>query len=779
MTTFLGAPVLVRGEAWGNIYLTEKEGGEFDEADEQALLVLARWVAIAIENAHLYEDIDARRGELERAVSGLEATVTITRAIGGETDIDRVLELVVKRAARWWTPACCSCCSRRATSSSVAAAAGEAGADVVGQPLRAARTALGEILRTGHAERLTDLSSRVRLGLGELADGRRRRPCSCRSPSTAAASASWSRSIASIRLAPFSADDERLMRAFAGSAATALATAQNVEAEQLRMSIAAADQERARWARELHDETLQGLGALQVMLTDGAASRPEALAAAVEQAIEQIETQVHELQGLITELRPAAARRPRACSRAGDACTSASAPRMASTWRARRADLRGRASTRAASSPEIEGTVYRLVQEALTNIAKHANAYRAQARVVERDGEVVDRGRGTRAHGFDPARGDARASGWSACASAWSSPGERSRSSLDPAAAPAYHGHAARRHRPPDGEDAHEADAAAGATAPRRRAPPRDASITRPRRPAVPASGQAEAPAPERLRHELDGDQAEHRPRGEGERERAADPRSPPRAGTPARAPTGCGALVSTAAQNCWRGRESGRLHRDRDAGALGDVLQRDREDHEQAEALRLRRVCRADREPLRQAVHQQHGEDEHRAPHARAPAAAPRGRRAPPGRARDEQERDPDREPGRDAPSEPSSSAGSSSPTIDATVIRPTVRPQSAGPQRVGVRAQARDRQCAEAGGQRRRRCRPARAAPPPCRAYSTGRGRGRSGPARTGWCGPSSAGCARGATRPCARSGTAARRSRCWCGRARSGAGCRPRAR
>ena len=97
MTTFLGAPVLVRGEAWGNIYLTEKEGGEFDEADEQALLVLARWVAIAIENAHLYEDIDARRGELERAVSGLEATVAITRAVGGETDLNRVLELVVKR----------------------------------------------------------------------------------------------------------------------------------------------------------------------------------------------------------------------------------------------------------------------------------------------------------------------------------------------------------------------------------------------------------------------------------------------------------------------------------------------------------------------------------------------------------------------------------------------------------------------------------------------------------------------------------------------------------
>ena len=69
--------------------------------------------------------------------------------------------------------------------------------------------------------------------------------------------------------APFSADEERVMRAFAGSAATALATAQSVEEEQLRMSIASADQERRRWARELHDETLQGLGALQVMLSAG------------------------------------------------------------------------------------------------------------------------------------------------------------------------------------------------------------------------------------------------------------------------------------------------------------------------------------------------------------------------------------------------------------------------------------------------------------------------------------------------------------------------------
>ena len=45
--------VLIRGEAWGNLYLTEKEGGEFDDEDEEAIVVLADWAAIAIENARL------------------------------------------------------------------------------------------------------------------------------------------------------------------------------------------------------------------------------------------------------------------------------------------------------------------------------------------------------------------------------------------------------------------------------------------------------------------------------------------------------------------------------------------------------------------------------------------------------------------------------------------------------------------------------------------------------------------------------------------------------
>jgi signal transduction protein with GAF and PtsI domain len=97
MRGFLGVPILIRGEAWGNLYLTEKAGGDFDQDDEDAVVVLADWAAIAIENARLYRVVDARRAELERAVRGFEATATIARAVGGETDLERVLELIVKR----------------------------------------------------------------------------------------------------------------------------------------------------------------------------------------------------------------------------------------------------------------------------------------------------------------------------------------------------------------------------------------------------------------------------------------------------------------------------------------------------------------------------------------------------------------------------------------------------------------------------------------------------------------------------------------------------------
>src|SRR5215218_2396400 len=99
MSSFHGVPIAVRGEAWGNLYLTEKQGHqEFTDDDERAVVILADWAAIAISNARLYHDVAQRRDSLERAVRVMETTTEIAHALGGETELDRILELVVKRA---------------------------------------------------------------------------------------------------------------------------------------------------------------------------------------------------------------------------------------------------------------------------------------------------------------------------------------------------------------------------------------------------------------------------------------------------------------------------------------------------------------------------------------------------------------------------------------------------------------------------------------------------------------------------------------------------------
>ena len=98
MQSFLGVPIMIRGRAWGNLYLTEKEGGgQFTAEDEEAVLLLAQWAGTAIENARLYDSSERRRVEAERAVRSLEAARDIADAVGGVPELGRVLELIAKR----------------------------------------------------------------------------------------------------------------------------------------------------------------------------------------------------------------------------------------------------------------------------------------------------------------------------------------------------------------------------------------------------------------------------------------------------------------------------------------------------------------------------------------------------------------------------------------------------------------------------------------------------------------------------------------------------------
>jgi signal transduction histidine kinase len=195
---------------------------------------------------------------------------------------------------------------------------------------------------------------------------------------------------------PFTATDEQLLRTLAASAGNAVAISRSVEADRLRSTIAAADAERARWARELHDETLQALAALRVGLA-GALRRddPAFYTEATRQAIGDIELEIANLRGIIADLRP---------SLLDDVGLRAALEALIDRRREdglaidSQVSLTERLSDGSGAHRDLETTIYRLVQESLTNVVKHAGARQVDVSVTTDDTAVVvevrDDGRG-------------------------------------------------------------------------------------------------------------------------------------------------------------------------------------------------------------------------------------------------------------------------------------------------------------------------------------------------------------------------------------------------
>jgi len=393
MTSFLGVPIRIRGEAWGNLYLTEKRDGEFTEEDEETVMLLAGWVGIAVENARLYQRERRRAAELEQAVRGMRATTDIARAIGGETALERVLELIVKRGRALVHATLLTIALRDGDWLDVRAAAGTYRPELLGARVPAAEKAL----RPTRSQRLADVGAQLHFPLAAYVQAQAGLvvPLVFRGRDVGVLYA-FDRQVDGPQ---FTRDDEILLEAFAASAATAVATAQEFAAHGLRRSIEASERERRRWARELHDQTLQDMAGLRVALS--AARRrgdPELLAAAVDDAVARLGEGIDELRAIITDLRPAA------LDELGpQAALEALVERLRKMPDAPVINLEIELDDAASArhTPQIEQAVYRLVQEAMTNAVKHAGATRVDVAIREQGGSldilVADDGRG-----FDP-----------------------------------------------------------------------------------------------------------------------------------------------------------------------------------------------------------------------------------------------------------------------------------------------------------------------------------------------------------------------------------------
>ena len=386
MGNFLGVPILVRGEAWGNLYLTDKPERDFDEADEEAVVLLAQWAGIAIENARLYRASEHRRVELEKALRGLEAARDVAIAIGQESRPERVLELIVKRGRALVEARSVVILLRDGDELVVAAHAGYA-ADADGARIPIDRSASGDVMRRRRAERISDVGRRLGVAPHEL--GIAAAQSALLVPLVFRAQALGVLGVfdRGERAEAFSEDDEHVLHAFAAGAATAVATAQTLQDDRLRHSLAAAEAERGRWARELHDETLQGLAALRILLTSVLREGDlEAKDAGVGEAIRAIQRETDNLRAIVSDLRPAAL----------DAFGLRAALETLVARQQSRQDFELVAELSLAEAesdgsrltPELETTIYRLVQEALTNAIKHAQGHQVRVVVAEIDGQV-------------------------------------------------------------------------------------------------------------------------------------------------------------------------------------------------------------------------------------------------------------------------------------------------------------------------------------------------------------------------------------------------------
>jgi signal transduction histidine kinase len=402
MRTFLGVPILVRGTPYGNLYLTDKAGGApFTEEDEQAVATLAEFAGVAIDHARRYTRTSERSTELERVVAALEATTQLARVVGGETDLGVILELVAKRGRALVSARVLLVELAQGQELMVAAGAGEVPEGLIGRRLALENTVARQAMQARSTQSLCEDLNRARFsehGIGSLGveagDG-------LVVPLLFRGSAHGVLVVIDrLQEGPaFSADDARLLEAFAASAATAVGLGQTIASERQRQRIAAAEAERQRWARELHDDTLQTLTALRLGLSMAERSgEPAVMNGVIRRAAAQLEDGIANLRALITDLRPAALDEL-GLHAALEALVHRTGHRLEVDLSVELAYEQGVQPTR--HTAELEAAVYRIIQEALTNASNHGGARRAVIEVRE-DATSVHLSVRDDGRGFDP-----------------------------------------------------------------------------------------------------------------------------------------------------------------------------------------------------------------------------------------------------------------------------------------------------------------------------------------------------------------------------------------
>lgn len=346
MGSFLGVPVRVGEEVFGNLYLTEKRGdGEFTSEDQSVVIALAAAAGLAVQNARLY-------AESRRRSAWMEAGRDISTALLSGTEREDVIALVVVRAREVLAADVSFVALISDGELHVETAGGCDGPALLAQlqkPLR-------NVTELGQPETVSTVDmAGVAVPLGPA--GRR-----CQGVLVAL----WTRSPE-----PWVTVD---LVGFAEQAAVALELAQRRD-EAERFAIV---QDRDRIGRDLHDLVIQRLFATGMQLQSAVrlvGQNPVEATARVNNAVDELDGTIRELRSTIYGLQAPLEGRPSLRAQVlqvidGAAITLGFAPTLR---------LDGLLDT--LSSPELAEHALATLREALSNVARHAHATRVEVLV--------------------------------------------------------------------------------------------------------------------------------------------------------------------------------------------------------------------------------------------------------------------------------------------------------------------------------------------------------------------------------------------------------------
>ncbi len=391
MQTFLGVPVRLRGVVYGNLYLTEKAGGaDFDSEDEASVELLAAQAAVAIENARLYETATRWAAQLESLNEVMNILVT-------EFDLDTLLQLVADRLRELIDARLVAISLPQGEGLRMVAVSGEGTEEYAGLEL-SARSKSMRVLSRKRSERVDSV-----LDDPEVEQETARRlgahsalyvPLLARNQAIGVVAA-HDKQGSELR---FTDADLRLAEIFAARAAVAVELRQRVARDALQRVVTAQELERRRLARELHDETGQALTSILLGLRGlEEVKDTDTLRATVAEVRDLVRSTLQDVRRLAVELRPTAL---------DDFGLVAALERLTENF----AEQTGISIEFAPNLPgdvrlpaEVETALYRIVQESLTNVVKHARANRVSivltrkpdsvSIVVEDDGIGFEPGR--------------------------------------------------------------------------------------------------------------------------------------------------------------------------------------------------------------------------------------------------------------------------------------------------------------------------------------------------------------------------------------------------